>query len=77
MTRKYESNSEFISAVMNNSHYGAMKQAFIISALDEYSRQILEGKIDMDEHYIISPSLWRGIAKELTDELAEQYGERS
>lgn len=74
---KRKTNVEFVKSIMNNSHYGAMKQSFIISALDEYSRQVLEGKIDMDEHYIISPSLWRGIAKELTDELASQYGEQS
>lgn len=74
---KRKTNVEFVTSIMEHSNYGAVKQAFIISALDEYSRQVLEDKIDMDEHSIIPPNLWQSIAQEVTNELIEQYGKQS
>lgn len=74
---KRMTNVEFVKSVMEHSNYGAIKQSFIISALDEYSRQVLEDKIDMDEHSIIPPNLWQSIATELQAELINHYGKQS
>lgn len=77
MTRKYESNSEFISASMNHSNYGALKQSFIISALDTYSRMVIQEDIWNPMEGFVADGVWKEIAREVSKEITEQYGERS
>lgn len=67
-------NVEFMTDIMEHSQYGALKQAFIISALDVYSRMCIR---DMEECNVangfISPETWQGIAREVHEELLVKF----
>lgn len=73
--RKFESNIQFVTRVMDHSKYGALKQAFIMDALDKAAEAI--AKIDPDtlasEFSMVNPRAWIGCAKELQAELKEHF----
>ena len=71
---KFDTNVDFVTHIMEHSDYGALKQAFIISALDVYSRMCIR---DLDECKVaegfISPDAWQGIAREVNKELLDHF----
>jgi len=74
---KPKNNVQFVKTIMENSHYGAMKQSFVIAALDVYSRMCLTDTVkEVGFAGFISPDLWKAIAQELHDELEDQYSSR-
>ena len=62
------SNSQRISRMMSHSHYGAMKQAFIMEAIAKYSEQQIAAE-PWSERSIISQATWKAIAQECLDDL--------
>lgn len=67
-------NVEFMTDMMEHSNYGALKQAFVISALDVYSRMCVR---DLEECNVaggfIAPETWQAIAKEVQNDLLKKY----
>ena len=74
---KPKNNVQFVKTIMENSDYGAMKQSFVIAALDVYSRMCLTDKTkEVGFGGFISPDLWKAIAEEVRNELEDQYSSR-
>ena len=62
--RKPESNQAFIKRLAGNN---ILKEAFILSALDSYSRQVAES--EPVEDGLINGAAWQQIAREILKEL--------
>lgn len=77
MQKKFDTNEEFISHLMNFSRNGGMIQPFILEALRIYSEQVVrmspEDQAKMDAGFI-SYGLWKSCAEETLDALAIQSG---
>jgi hypothetical protein len=71
--RKYESNTEFVSRVMEfGCPTGALIQAFVIEALTRYADDVL----DTDEYWengLIDSVVWKRTAEFLKSELDKKY----
>lgn len=76
-------NEEFMSNLMNFSPYGALCQAFIIQALDEYCKIVIAEKdeilkvADKNEKKgkvsIVNQRAWVGIAEDIHARMKEKY----
>jgi len=66
MNRRFESNIEFLTRVMDFSKYGALMQAFVIEAVNRYAEEMKDAEIP--ENHFISPKAWKGCAKEFLEE---------
>ena len=63
-------NVSFVTDMMNFSHYGVLKQAFILEAIREYAKRHAENEETWDNGLIHSDT-WKGIAKEVCDDFTE------
>ena len=61
------SNAAFIKLLSDNNF---MNEVFIISAIDNYSRLVIEN--DPIEHGLIDGDLWLSIAKDMRDKLTSR-----
>lgn len=78
MTKRM-TNVEFITDLMERSPYGALAQAFIVQAIDSYASRIAALSVEdcrtmMGKHSLVSPDAWHGVAVDIRDRLAKQYG---
>lgn len=72
--REHKTNVDFVTHIMEHSDYGALKQAFIISALDVYSRMCIRDDEECNvANGFIDPKAWQGIAREVNAELLEHF----
>lgn len=85
MKKQRKTNVEFITHLMEYSKHGALMQAFIIQAIEQYSEQVKAGipedaKPEPAEEghvsFAVHPQAWRGCAVEILDALTERFNER-
>ena len=63
--RKPETNKEFIARLAGYNN--VLKEAFIISAIDSYARQVAES--EPIEHGLIDGIAWQQVAREILKDL--------
>lgn len=62
-------NVEKITHMMEHSEYGALKQGFMIQALEEYAKLVSEADLSEFANGFIPGEVWVGIANEVLTEL--------
>jgi hypothetical protein len=60
--------------MMEFSSVGPIKQVFIMTALEEYSKQILADKSKWPDNSMISQEAWKAAAQETLDDLKAHFG---
>jgi hypothetical protein len=65
---KAVTNEQRIKRMMNYSHFGALKQAFIMEAIAKYSEQQLFAEAWKDNS-LIDQATWKAIAQECLDDV--------
>jgi hypothetical protein len=63
---KPETNTQFITRLMEFSPYGVLSQMFIISAIDHYSRVV--GAAPPLDNFVVNGEAWKETAKWIQDE---------
>jgi hypothetical protein len=63
MKNKQKTNVQFIKEMMEQSAVGGLKEAFIIEAVHNYSRQVINDPTDWGNSFI-SKAAWQVCAKE-------------
>ena len=71
---KAKTNVQAVKQMMEFSAVGPMKQAFIMTALEEYSKQVLADTSKWPENSMISQEVWKTAAQETLDELKAHFG---
>lgn len=69
---KVLSNKKVIKDLVENSYYGSLTSAFIITAIEHYSETVLQKGVP--ENDFVSSNLWISIAAELKDKIDSYYG---
>jgi len=67
--REFKTNEEVVHDIMNFSRYGALCQAFVISALEQYCKRVgaaSEASLQTD---FMPPGVWKGIGAEVLAKL--------
>ena len=72
-----ESNTEFLTRVMEFASSGPLMQVFVIQALDQYSKQVAGMTVEeltkqFDPNHWVAPAGWHACATELQRELQER-----
>lgn len=73
-----ETNAECLTRIMEHSEHGGLMQGFIMQALTEYSKEVINAPLPPERNEdgsvpFISPIAWRNCALELKDELDKFY----
>lgn len=68
-----ETNTEFLTRVMEFSRSGALMQAFILHGLDAFARRVAALKPSECETTMVSGTAWHRCATELKAELEERF----
>lgn len=74
MKRSNETNEEIVLNIMSFSKHGALAQAFVIDALTKWSAIIAKEDPAKFDSPMMNGNAWVGVAKEISDKLAEKYG---
>lgn len=61
-------NIKRISKMMSHSHYGALKQAFIMEAIHTYANQQIKAE-EWTGTSLVNQDTWKAIAQECLDDL--------
>ena len=69
---KPKTNIQLVRHIMEYSQTGALKQAFVIEALYQYSQQILKDKEAWPQNSFVSQEAWQTCAKEVIDSITER-----
>jgi hypothetical protein len=76
MKFKLQSNTEFVTDLMNSSKHGVFVQVFVIEAIRYYSEQVSKSKPILDStESVISPKFWHAIAVDVNQKVSERYGQ--
>lgn len=75
MTSK-STNVEFVTELMEFSAHGALIQAFVLQALDQYAKRVAAMDPQTLDTPLVSDHAWHGCAVELRDKLAKRLGSR-
>jgi predicted nucleic-acid-binding protein len=67
MAKKPQTNVQLVTHMMEYSQVGALKQAFIIEAISQYSKQIVESEPWTDG--VITHAAWKAAAQECITEI--------
>ncbi|WP_260685175.1 hypothetical protein [Variovorax sp. KBS0712] len=67
-------NIEFVSDLMTYSAHGALIQAFVLQALEQYARRVAETDPEALDTPMVSGRAWHGCAVEVRDKLARRLG---
>jgi hypothetical protein len=70
---KPKTNVQLVRHIMEYSAVGALKQAFVIEALYQYSQQMLDDKEAWPQNAFISQEAWQTCAKEVIASIGEQH----
>ena len=74
MAKRVKSLSALIKAFLENDpRMQGVKQAFVVSALDIYARQVISGEAWNPMSGLVTDELWREIARELRDDFSDNY----
>ena len=86
MSKKDQTNEEFVRDLMNFSPYGALCQPFIIQAIGYYCQEVIkdkdkilaEDKANQEEGKIslINNEAWIGIAEDIAAKIKEKYNNK-
>lgn len=68
-----KTNTEFVTELMEYSPYGALVQVFILTALESFSKVVIE-EPPLD-HPLISGEAWKGVAQDVLQKLHARYEE--
>lgn len=74
-----QTNIEAITDMMEFSSHGALAQAFVIEAIDQYAKAVMDASqedIDAMRGSFLSPEAWQGVAREIKGKLDEHLGVR-
>ena len=66
---KPKTNTQIVRHIMEYSAAGALKQAFVIEALYQYSQQILNDKEAWPQNSMVSQEAWQTCARETINQL--------
>jgi len=69
---KPKTNIQLVRHIMEYSATGALKQAFVIEALYQYSQQILEDKTAWPQNSFVSQEAWQTCAEEVIASITER-----
>jgi len=72
MTKRPETNVEFIMRLMEYSRTGAIMQLFVIAALDAYSRAVMEKPPREALNGFINADAWLAAAREVDAALQDR-----
>lgn len=67
--RAPKTNEDVVHDIMNFSRYGALAQAFVMTALEVYSKKVVatpDASLDTD---FMAPGVWKGVAAEVLEKL--------
>ena len=68
---KRKTNVEFVTELMEFSNHGALMQAFVITAIQEYAETWAVQRLS--DGGMISPNQWQACAEEVLAKLEEHY----
>ena len=73
--RQPKTNLSVVTDIMDFSKYGALSQAFVMAALEEYSLSVMATPEENLSNGLLPAGVWRGIADETLQKLrANGYG---
>ncbi|MDQ0072605.1 hypothetical protein J2W34_004410 [Variovorax boronicumulans] len=72
-----QTNVEFIVDLMEYSAHGALIQAFVIHALEQYARRGAAATPEQLDTGLVSGHAWHGCAVEVQRKLARRLGEEA
>ncbi|GER21375.1 hypothetical protein [Variovorax boronicumulans] len=67
-------NVEFVTELMEYSAHGALIQAFVMQALEQYAKRVAEADPAALDTPMVSGRAWHGCAVEVRDRLARRLG---
>jgi len=69
MAKRHMTNEEKITHMMRFSNHGALKQIFIMSALEKYAEMVLAATPEDCSNQLISGEAWQRVAAEVQKEM--------
>ena len=70
---KRKTNEEFVASIMTFSRRGALIQAFVIAALENYAKAVVEahktGELQGEGFGLINPDAWADCGREILEKL--------
>ena len=77
MAKKLKTNEDLVSDLMNYSPYGALCQAFITQAIENYCDTVIKWEpTEADERGFVSPTAWKGVATDIKKRMDEFYNRK-
>lgn len=70
----HQTNVEFITDLMEHSRHGALIQAFVIHAIEQYARRVAATRPEDLDTALVSGHAWHGCAVEVFEKLAQRLG---
>jgi hypothetical protein len=70
---KRKTNVQFVKHIMEFSNHGALMQAFIMQALEQYAKSVASKKPEQLDTPMVSGQAWHGCATELLAGLNEHF----
>lgn len=70
-----QTNVEFVTDLMEFSAHGALIQAFVLQALDQYSKRVAAATPEALDTALVSGHAWHGCALEVRRKLAHRLGD--
>ena len=67
--RARKTNADVVEDIMEFSNFGALSQAFVMTALEEYSRAVKATPEENLETGFMPVGVWKGIAAEVLEKL--------
>lgn len=67
-------NVEFVTELMEYSAHGALIQAFVMQALEQYAKRVAAMDPQVLDTPMVSGHAWHGCAVEVRDKLARRLG---
>jgi len=68
-------NIEFVSDLMTYSAHGALIQAFVLQALEQYATKVAAAASEALDTPLVSGRAWHGCALEVRRKLAQRLGQ--
>ncbi|MCY1251229.1 hypothetical protein D9M72_649640 [compost metagenome] len=68
-------NIEFVSDLMTYSAHGALIQAFVLQALEQYATRVAAAAPEALDTALVSGRAWHGCALEVRRKLAQRLGQ--
>lgn len=74
-SRRAQTNVEFVTELMEFSAHGALIQAFVLQALQQYANRVAATTPEALNTPLVSGHAWHGCALEVRRKLAHRFGE--